>query len=176
MPCWGIVFSTFLRCMSFHTAWTHSGHSAAQRPVLTPPRPLRCASLGWYAAVSLGGSHETTRVHRPSWRRCGCLAACRARAAGRAYAARRGVDDRAPCCGVCGGFFRAFGELRWVLLLPARRCVSRTRPPPPPARSSDRNHRCKKASPLENDWSFHLVRWFNRASSVITHTSSGTCS
>src|SRR5450759_3222178 len=27
MPCWGIVFSTFLRCMSFHTAWTHSGLS-----------------------------------------------------------------------------------------------------------------------------------------------------
>jgi hypothetical protein len=27
----GIVFSTFSRCMSFYTAWTHSGH--AMRPL-----------------------------------------------------------------------------------------------------------------------------------------------
>ena len=30
MPCWGIVFSTFLRCMSFHTAWVISDR--ADRP------------------------------------------------------------------------------------------------------------------------------------------------
>src|ERR1035437_3493428 len=29
MPCWGIVFSTFLRCMSFHTAWSNSGKFVA---------------------------------------------------------------------------------------------------------------------------------------------------
>jgi hypothetical protein len=31
MPCWGIVFSTFLRCMSFHTAWAYSGHSPSTK-------------------------------------------------------------------------------------------------------------------------------------------------
>ena len=102
---WILLLRSSGSVRTFVTTSTHQRHSAAQRPVLTSPRPLRCASLGWYVAVSLGGSHETTRVHRPSWQRCGCLAACRARAAGRAHAARRGVDDRAPCCGVCGVFF-----------------------------------------------------------------------
>src|ERR1019366_3410189 len=39
MPCWGIVFSTFLRCMSFHTAWVESrcGAVALGRTYLLPP-------------------------------------------------------------------------------------------------------------------------------------------
>ena len=41
MPCWRIVFSTFSRCMSFHTAWViHGLTSSRKNPPLSAVAPI----------------------------------------------------------------------------------------------------------------------------------------
>src|SRR5262249_62062439 len=58
--------------------------------------PFLRVSLSQYDVLSLsiGGGNEAARLHRPSWWRGGCLAACRAGAARRADAAHQWASAR----------------------------------------------------------------------------------
>src|SRR5450759_4374449 len=56
MPCWRIVFSTSLRCMSFHTASVMNGHPAmsASRPFCPRQRTfIAAAALRGYCVVTV---------------------------------------------------------------------------------------------------------------------------
>src|SRR5262245_46913242 len=78
---------------SFHTTKTHSGHSS-RFPTALQNAPDSAPDVVVWPAPELGrGRHEETRVHYAHRRRGGSVAVGGGRAAGRAGAANRRVDE-----------------------------------------------------------------------------------